>query len=410
MDEEIRRQKLSVLESVFTPSAPIVAKDLFFGRIEQVKRTLLTVREKGRHAILYGERGVGKTSLANVLEDILQDTLTVKVTCNRTDTFKDIWEESFRKVFLVTDSAAVGFQAPEVRKKIRLSTCLPDKDVIDSSDIVTALEKLSNPVLFIFDEFDSLATKDIRVRFADTVKAFSDNAPHVSLILVGVAESVNDLLGDHASIERCISQIKLPRMSEDELGEIIDNGLNKLEMEVDPFVRLAIIEFSQGFPHFTHLLAKYSAWYALRSSETHIAEQHFELAVSEALENVQESVREAYQKAVLSTRKQTMFKDVLSACALVRLDEHGTFRASDLDQPLLKLTKKEMRVQAFAYHLTKLCEDDRGRILQLVGRSKQHRYRFRNPLIRAYLRLKLHQTGHLAARLSADKNPSQKPD
>lgn len=49
---------------LFSPAAPINAADLFAGRREEIKRFISAIDERGRHVILYGERGVGKTSLA----------------------------------------------------------------------------------------------------------------------------------------------------------------------------------------------------------------------------------------------------------------------------------------------------------------------------------------------------------
>jgi DNA-binding NtrC family response regulator len=47
--------------TVFTPSAPINDKALFAGRIDQVRQVMDAVSQRGRHAVIYGERGVGKT-------------------------------------------------------------------------------------------------------------------------------------------------------------------------------------------------------------------------------------------------------------------------------------------------------------------------------------------------------------
>lgn len=52
---------------IFSPHAPIDEEQLFAGRLDLIEGLIETVFQRGQHAILYGERGVGKTSLVNIL-------------------------------------------------------------------------------------------------------------------------------------------------------------------------------------------------------------------------------------------------------------------------------------------------------------------------------------------------------
>jgi len=45
--------------TVFSPAAPIDNYSLFSGRIDQITRVIDAITNKGQHAIIYGERGVG---------------------------------------------------------------------------------------------------------------------------------------------------------------------------------------------------------------------------------------------------------------------------------------------------------------------------------------------------------------
>jgi Cdc6-like AAA superfamily ATPase len=390
--------------SVFAPAAPITTRDLFFGRIDQLNGVVSTIMERGQHGVLYGDRGVGKTSLANILHEKLANIVVAKVTCSRTDTFRDIWEKAFKKIRIMAKTSGLGFTAQEVEHALQLSLFMPEEERIDATDILTTLEFLSTPVLFIFDEYDSITDQDTRARFADTIKALSDNAPNVTILIVGVAKDVTNLIGSHPSNERSLRQILLPRMSSEEVGEIIDNGLKILGMTIEPFVRLDIIEFSMGFPHYAHLLSKYAAQAALKLGSIEISRDHFNLSLDDALENVQESTRDLYQRAILSSHKHALYPHVVHACALVRLDEHGTFRATDLVESIKKVSGKSMSVSAFGGHLAKLCSEERGAILEQVGRGKIHQYRFRNPLLRAFIRIKLYQSGLVSGSSGAPTN------
>ena len=55
-------------QNLFRPKAPIEDDKLFQGRLKQVSDVLDVIYEDGAHAVIFGERGVGKTSLANIIE------------------------------------------------------------------------------------------------------------------------------------------------------------------------------------------------------------------------------------------------------------------------------------------------------------------------------------------------------
>ena len=62
---------IAEINMAFTPAAPVDSKDLFAGRKREIEKVIGTVFQPGQHAVIYGERGVGKTSLANTLFDLL---------------------------------------------------------------------------------------------------------------------------------------------------------------------------------------------------------------------------------------------------------------------------------------------------------------------------------------------------
>lgn len=155
----------------------------------------------------------------------------------------------------------------------------PEKKEITSIDIQNKLEQVKSNLLFLFDEFDSVSVREVQVAFADTIKALSDNAPHVTIGIVGIAENVDHLIGKHASLERCVKQVEMPRMSKSELAEIIRKGVGLLEMTVGLEVTTQIVNFSSGFPHFTHLLAKFAAKRAILENMAVIGQEHLEGAI-----------------------------------------------------------------------------------------------------------------------------------
>jgi hypothetical protein len=75
------------------------------------------------------------------------------------------------------------------------------------------------------------------------------------------------------------------------------------------------------------------------------------------------------------------------------MDENGTFQAKDLEGPLSAIMCDQVNVTEFTYHLSKLCGSERGNILTPLGVQQRHRYKFRDPLMTAFVRLSMHAHG-----------------
>src|SRR5437879_5365938 len=101
---------------VFSPSAPIDERSLFAGRDAQIRTVIDAVNQKGQHAIIYGERGVGKTSLTNVLHAFMGQqafpVLAPRVQCDTLDDFGKVWRRVFERIELTQPVSTAGFNHP----------------------------------------------------------------------------------------------------------------------------------------------------------------------------------------------------------------------------------------------------------------------------------------------------------
>lgn len=250
---------------VFSPSAPIDQRQLFSGRVQQLMDVMNAFAQKGQHAILFGERGVGKTSLATVILTLCktQSVLTPvsgPVNCDSTMTFSSLWKRILRGITFTKPIPAIGFLGKEGQAARTLDTYLPD--AVTPDDVRHLLSNLPKTVIVI-DELDR-ADQSLTALLADTIKNLSDHAVDTTLLLVGVADSVDALIREHQSVERALVQIRMPRMSSAELLEIIDKGTKALGMEMGERERKKIAKLSQGLPHYTHLLSLHATQHALQ--------------------------------------------------------------------------------------------------------------------------------------------------
>lgn len=377
---------------VFRPSAPINEKDLFAGRTDQIRRVIDAIFQEGQHVVLYGERGVGKTSLANVISDFVEEAgktiLAPHVTCDRTDDYSKLWKKIFGEIYVVKSERGLGFLGKETSSTVSLGQELPN--VLTPNDVRIHLNQLGRQctLIVIIDEYDRLKGKEIRELFADTIKTLSDQTVPVTLVLVGVAESVNDLIAHHQSVERALVQIHMPRMKQQELEEIVTKGVGRVDMTIDNQGVRRLASLSKGLPHYTHLVALHSARLAIDSGQRHISLNNVDDGIKRALDDAQQSIRDAYQKATMSTRKESLYPSVMLACALARPDEFGCFAAGDLREPLNKITGKPYAIPNYARHLKDLCEETRGPILKMRGTKHRLRFHFIDPLMQPFILMK----------------------
>lgn len=394
--EEAEKTSLNV-SRVFSPTAPIDERSLFAGRNEQVRKLVDAINQKGQHAMLFGERGVGKTSLANVLSSFLTTAtvLSPRVNCDSLDSFSSVWRKAFNEIDMVQEVKSIGFTAGTHQKSVDL---LGSSETVSPDDVrrgLTVLSRSSLPII-ILDEFDRLSP-EVKRAFADTIKTLSDHAVGATVLLVGVADSVDQLIEEHQSVERALVQVRMPRMSVPEITEIIDTGLDKLGMTIDPQAMQRVSLFSQGLPHYTHLIGLHASRTALGELSTHISLPAVETAIQKSLKDAQHSVQSAVHKATLSTKKNNLFSDVLLSCALAPPDTLGFFAAQDVRQPLREITGKPYDIPSFAQHLNEFSEVKRGPIFQKTGARKRYRFRFINPLVQPYVIMQGFASGKLSA-------------
>ncbi len=384
LDRDVR------LGEVFTPAAPIDRLQLFAGREAQRRAVLDAVLQRGRHVAIFGERGVGKTSLASVLHEYLeglgQSILAPRVNCDDGDDYAAIWRKAFDALRFIEQRRGIGF-APPLEESVRSATSLISGDgPITPHTVRMLLEQLSarQTLVIVVDEFDRVAGR-LGTQMADTIKMLSDQSVPATLVLVGVGESVSALIAQHESVERALAQVLMPRMSLWELQQIVDGGLDVVGLRADPIVRDRIAALSQGLPHYTHLITLAAARHANDRAADLVETEDLAAGVRSAVSHAQETITTTHHRAVMSARSDSLYRQVALACALAQCDERGYFTAGAVRRPLAAVMGRPYEIGSFAKHLNEFCADGRGPILEKIGARRNYRYRFRNPLLPPYI-------------------------
>jgi hypothetical protein len=394
LSDQEQHRRLTMLGEVFRPSAPITDQQLFAGRNHELFSVVEAIQSVGQHAVIFGERGVGKTSLARVAMQTQRGTLAVRVNCDGGDTYASIWDKVLEELAIAIDELPAEDQGTLTTQLAAAVDTLKHQEVTPSS-VRVALRKISihRPVAVFIDEFNEIGDSSVRALISNTIKALSDHIEPITLCPVGVAEDLDALLEGHLSSVRAIVQVRMPRMSGEELQDIVHRGLELLEMEIEADALNLIRVIPRGLPQYAHLLAQEGARDALLSSESTISRDNVMQGLKVGLAKLDHTLSKAYEDATYSPKK-TRLKEVLVACAIAKVGDQGDFSPSDIRVPYSKIIKEQVTIDRFNPQLTTLATQ--RDILVREGEDRRWRYRFRDPLMEPYVLLNGLESGAIS--------------
>lgn len=395
---------VATLGKVFKPSAPTDDRQLFRGRVRQLSSLASAMQEEGQHAIVFGERGVGKTSLAYMGMAIFRaqapDGIYVRLACSAEDTFGTVWGKLVNRLRQFLDTADPEVAAAMDGVVDRIEDMFMDTPTPESVGRALHLLASRAPLLVIVDEFDRIAGYAHSDAFADLIKQISDDLVPCTVWIVGVADDVSELIAGHASVDRSLRQIAMPRMTHDELAEIVVRGFQAFSersgyrLDIEERAVNAIANLSQGFPYYTHLLSSSVGRGAIYADGHTIGFEDVFDALIQAKDEAEPSIKDSYYKATIAARSDATFDRTLLACAMANPDHLGYFTASDVRPALEDLMQVTRRNSDFNAHLKRFSGES-PYILETTAVTRTPRYRFRNPLMKPYVLMQGFSSGLL---------------
>ncbi len=271
-DEEFR----AIIAANFTPSEEIKTPERLFGRARNLMAIDRALNSPGRQIFIYGDRGVGKTSLARTAAQMhnASGAAPIYVPCGQATTFASAIQaigldtvSVMSRMERAASGRGLNFGIP-VLGSVGVSTGTPASVTIPAPATVTeALDivryvagKRTGRLVIVIDEMERIESTAERDKFAEFIKNIPTIERDVRFIFCGIASDVTELLNSHPSAGRILETIPLEKLRHDDLWRIITAAGEKLGVEIAREMLVRIGQISDGFPHFVHLIGDTMFW------------------------------------------------------------------------------------------------------------------------------------------------------
>jgi hypothetical protein len=343
------RAPLTILANeAFTPTQPRTGRGGLIGRQQEIETVLQTLLEDKAHLVLYSERGRGKTSLSNVVVDRLKrkGLMVVRYQCEASTTFDSFMRGLLRRL---PESLLVSPVRPE---KLEGCEAVLPASPLRPDDVVTLLPRLRLASLIcVVDELDRIVDPETRTMLADTIKQLSDRSVPLLFLLIGVSDNLEQLLGQHPSIQRALVALPLPLLSDEEISGIVEKGAKDAGLTFPAELVSSIVAISRGMPYLAHVLGLRVAQAAARRNTSIVKPVDFVSALERLVRQAPTEVLRHYDDLTANGRDEAAAwaLRVIATCAQ---DAYGVIRV--IETPGEKALLGGQRVSWAGW--TKLCE------------------------------------------------------
>lgn len=264
----------------FTPSQPVADVRRLAGRTALIRRVIRSIEDQDLHVVLFGDRGIGKTSVLKVIQGLAvrANYLVHYVSCGQSATFGEVFRSLAKRIPLLYD----GTSDPTAADKDgggSLADYLPEGEfsVSQLTEVFGRVE--GTRILLILDEFDRSDVDAFRRSIGELIKNLSDRSIRVQLLIGGVAANLSELVAHVPSIRRNIVGIGVPNLDSEEVGEMLDIAEVSGNVRFDALARERLAEVSAGLPYLVGLLGQHAVLEAADAGENRIARAHIDRAV-----------------------------------------------------------------------------------------------------------------------------------
>ena len=367
------------LRDALGASQPVITRDRFAGRHDALTQLIAAIEQQRLHVVIYGERGIGKTSLVHVFADTAREAryLVLYGSCGTDGRFDEIFRAFAAKLPMLYHRSVLPTTAA-VEQALHFDTMLPPGQFgpREASDLFA--DVVGTRVILILDEYDRIADPNFRRDVAELIKNLSDRAARVQLILTGVASNLDELIGFAPSIRRNIVGLPMRGLKIEEVAEILRLGEAAAGLHFADDAVAMIARIAGGSPYLVRLLGHHAAMVALDLRRSEVDASHAKAAVERVLTEWNATLPRRVQVLLAGDAAREQWP-LLVAAAEAGTYSDGWFIAADVAAELAG----QVPPSSIEPDLRRLAEPNN--LLEIEDRSNEPRFRYRFPGVASLL-------------------------
>jgi len=259
---------------IFVPSKWTKRHEVVVGRSSEFEKLEKLIKTPGAHAILYGQRGVGKTTIRDHFSSDLPERgySVVTIMASPGLTYTGLVSRILNKLGYIeyqvdsqSESQAsakmfgIGGGVTERKKYVK-----PERNLLDADFVAELIGENSEhgKIVVIIDEFDVLKKTNkedsIDEHLPYLLRACSHLADNnaVHFIIVGLAFSGDSLIKGHKSLARSLVEVRVPRLRPKDVEKFFKDAFRLSGFTAQEHVIKYLMYCSAGYPYTMHYIGE----------------------------------------------------------------------------------------------------------------------------------------------------------
>ena len=408
---------------VFTPGQiPIRPTNVYAARgdAEELFRKALA---RGMIPVIYGEYGVGKTSMArHVAREAESENRLVNIESVADKTLQDVFSRCLEKLgYAVTTKrvegaahaktqeqsaqaeASAGWAKAVVaskRSQTATTTQQTEEQFVVTTPTDSKLIEICDQagIVLLLDELHR-ATTTFNSDLSKFLKSIGNaSCQNFRIVLLGTSSDASRLVSSDPGIDRLLQEIHLKAMTFPESEYVVRKGMTDLAISIPEDVKTRLVRTCVGSPSILQYLALETAEAAFHRDPRAVQMTDVDAALKAFVETKEARLNKSYVAAIESVGEVRYRKQVLRAMAECE-DEYVTMEM--IRTRVSVVVGRDIPSTALSGPLRSLKEDQFGSVLSDVerpdGTGRLANYTtFRDPALKAFIRLQVLREGESA--------------